>query len=1103
MTVSEGSVPTTTPSQEDEWPKFPYPGLRPFKESEAVIFYGRNAQKDSVLERLNENRMVFITGPSGCGKSSLIKAGVMPALRAGLLTRAGYRWKTTGMRPGRRPLINLSIAFEQAFRASSSKIKPDKSDLLAYLERDEAGLWAIMSMMVDHAENTSGTGDPVLLLLVDQFEEIFGPQIAHRSEVDAFVKLLVTQFARPHLSLYVVFTIRSDYVGKCASFPGLADIINHCQYLTPVLTTKELREAIVLPAEDYGAHVSDDLVTEILADMHAGTAYDPDNLPLMQHALLWLWQRATGFGSPATTRLEPTPAVTLDADEYRKLGRLRGILNLHADAILSEAVGQNGERDAIAEVVFRRLAERDSDGRYRRSPAPVEEVREIASCGEAELDQVIAPFADAKASFLEIRKSGSTDEPLLDISHEALIRTWDRARDWADGEAEKLATFCELMRSAEVWRTEGENPSCLKRRRELELFEKFWSRSNPTVSWAKRYFNQEGRAGGAEAVIGLVARYLDASIEADRSEKLRQERLEKERVRNKLIAAGSVVASVLSLVGLFFWTTWRETEQAKAQLLVERAKNIAMRAQVALEYEGPSKAILIAMEAQKHALPDLPETEKVIFESLLKPLEKRIISAPGGAVMGFAYSPNGQAIVGVDSKSLHFWNPDDGSEIDTYPLEASTIAVSFGRIQWSPTGEWLAIGSQDKTLLLAPCSHPRLKPLFSSCAGKDQDKQELIGDPEHRAGLAKFSGDGRWIVTSTFGGPLMRWDIADRNGTTAKKTSLNVAPLLPNAFAISPDMKIVAAGLLNGEIRLIDPDSGSLQATLLPPPEEQKDHSTVNALSFNPNDPNMLVASETGGNIFIWDVKNKTPKKLPGAQGMTWQLVFSRDSQFIAAGSDSGVIRTWKTQELANEPSQLRGHRGAAYWVAYSPDEMRLASASITDKTIRIWNPHSPLYPEVAEVTPPGAQPTAPQSSDLPPHWRERISLPNDFGSIAAYAESETGRLVVASKEGRLALFSHAEGWRGPIAEWRSPADITTLKLEHDSERKDNPDRIVTVSSLGLRASWPFFRDVNALINFATSQLPFVEKDRLSLSENELCKIAPPDRCKAEAEQLH
>ncbi len=207
MTRMELIVPEPTPYQMDKLPKFPYPGLRPFKASEAAIFYGRNAQKDAVLERLNESRMVFITGPSGCGKSSLIKAGVIPALRAGLLSKVGYRWKTTEMRPGRRPLINLLRALEDAFGPDSSGGRPSRSELQSYLENDEAGLWDAMSMMADRAENPRDTGGYLLLLLIDQFEEIFGQQIKDSSEVDKFVRLLVTQYARPHPSLFIAFTI--------------------------------------------------------------------------------------------------------------------------------------------------------------------------------------------------------------------------------------------------------------------------------------------------------------------------------------------------------------------------------------------------------------------------------------------------------------------------------------------------------------------------------------------------------------------------------------------------------------------------------------------------------------------------------------------------------------------------------------------------------------------------------------------------------------------------------------------------------------------------------------------------------------------------------
>jgi len=1072
-------VPEPTPYQMDELPKFPYPGLRPFKASEAAIYYGRNAQKDAVLERLNESRMVFITGPSGCGKSSLIKAGVIPALRAGLLERAGYRWKTAEMQPGRRPLVNLLRALEDAFGTGSSSGRPSRSELQSYLENDEAGLWAAMSMIASGAENPGGAGGQPLLLLIDQFEEIFGQQIKDSSDVDKFVRLLVTQYARPHPSLFIVFTVRSDYVGMCASFPGLSDAINHCQYLTPVLTPAELREAIIRPAEDYGAHVSEGLVAEILADMHSGTAYDADNLPLMQHALLWLWQRASESGSPGTSEANATTVITLNADEYRKFGRLWGILGQHADAILRDAAGANDERRAIAEALFRRLAERDSNGRYRRSPAAFEEVKEIAACTEAELQQVIAPFADEKASFLQIRKSERADEYLLDISHEALIRTWHQARAWTDLEAEKVQTFRELLRSAEAWRDDHENPDRLKRRSELGVFEQWWRQSTPTGRWAKRYYGSNGRGADAVAAVDLLARYRDASIDADLRGKREQAKMRAERFRLKAIAAGSFVVAGFVALGLFSWMNWREAGQAKAEVLRQRAKTIALRAEDSLEYEGPAKALLFAMEAQNQGLPDLLETEHVIFKSLKQPLEKRIISEVSVRGMGAAYSPDGKAIVTMDSNSLRFWNPSDGKEIDTYPLDAST--TTFGRIQWSPTGEWIAIGSQDKTLLLAPCSRPKLKSLFPGCAEEDKDMQKVMLDPAQRAGAAKFSNDGHWMVTGGFAATLRRWDVANGDAAGGKEISPHVTVSFPNAFAISPDMKKVAAGMQAGKIGIFDPDSGELQAMLR---EDQKDHGSVIALSFNPSDPNMVVASEQGGKIFVWDVKHNIAERLTGTNGTAYQVTFSPSGESIAAASDDGIIRTWKTkpQELTNEPMKLVGHQGPVYWVAYSPDGS-LASVCPTDKTIRIWNQHSPL----------GEEPRPPVSRGI--RGRSGEEMPPDFGREAASAESETGRRVVAYTEGRLALF--AKGWRAPIVDWPGPANVTGLKLEHD------PDRIVAVSSSGNK-SWPFFRDVSALISFARDHIPFIGDGRLTLSAEDRCKIAPPDdsACKPRVEPI-
>jgi energy-coupling factor transporter ATP-binding protein EcfA2 len=152
------------------WPREPYPGLRPFRitadSDESLVFCGRNNHKDEILKRLELQQMVFVTGPSGCGKSSLVRAGVLPVLQAGLLTRAGSDWRIVTMRPGLSPILSLSSALSQLSSKSSQQFH-------ALLSRDLSALW----MAADIIREMSGVTNPILVL-IDQFEEVFRAQVS-------------------------------------------------------------------------------------------------------------------------------------------------------------------------------------------------------------------------------------------------------------------------------------------------------------------------------------------------------------------------------------------------------------------------------------------------------------------------------------------------------------------------------------------------------------------------------------------------------------------------------------------------------------------------------------------------------------------------------------------------------------------------------------------------------------------------------------------------------------------------------------------------------------------------------------------------------------
>jgi hypothetical protein len=241
-----------------KWPRQPYPGLRPFKVTEeadeSLIFYGREEQKDEILARLNRAHVVFVIGPSGCGKSSLIKAGVIPALNAGLLTRAGHRWRCASMRPGRRPMAQLAEVLAPLLPETHSSVEERRAAIDQLAREEESALWLLADAMAAGRERETPRGRRVLLIL-DQLEELFAPEIESSGEVTQFVRLLTRFFERPHEDLYLILAMRTDYIGRCASYPHLAEMLNGTQYLTPVLTPAQLRVAITRPAEAYGGRV--------------------------------------------------------------------------------------------------------------------------------------------------------------------------------------------------------------------------------------------------------------------------------------------------------------------------------------------------------------------------------------------------------------------------------------------------------------------------------------------------------------------------------------------------------------------------------------------------------------------------------------------------------------------------------------------------------------------------------------------------------------------------------------------------------------------------------------------------------------------------------
>lgn len=237
-------------------PRNPYKGLRPFGEADAADFFGRADQVDALVARLAEatpagpRRFLAVVGPSGSGKSSLVRAGLVPALRAGAVA-GGPCWYVADLTPGIDPFAELVRALRKV------AVRPLTDDVADALRDRPAGLAALVrSALPDDGGE--------LLLVVDQFEELF--TLVAEADRKAFVALLAAATAGDS-RLRVVVTLRADFYDRPLGDPVLAELLRQGTEVVVPLTAQGLQEAVVEPAARAGLRVEPALLAQVVADV--------------------------------------------------------------------------------------------------------------------------------------------------------------------------------------------------------------------------------------------------------------------------------------------------------------------------------------------------------------------------------------------------------------------------------------------------------------------------------------------------------------------------------------------------------------------------------------------------------------------------------------------------------------------------------------------------------------------------------------------------------------------------------------------------------------------------------------------------------------------
>jgi WD40 repeat protein len=518
-----------------------------------------------------------------------------------------------------------------------------------------------------------------------------------------------------------------------------------------------------------------------------------------------------------------------------------------------------------------------------------------------------------------------------------------------------------------------------------------------------------------------------------------------------------------------------------------------------LGYEGSPDAILVANKVDIEQIQEFAETERLFERLLLTSLhqlrEERVLTNGNLPITGVSYSPDGKVLLAADQRRLSFWNVETGDRIDTIDSSYLTRLSSkfegplFGA-QWSPARNWIAIASRDQTLLIAPCSRAHLKGYFVNCQGSNTDIVELVHDGADagRAGTAKFSADGKWMATGGYGNAVTTWDLTASPITKTRRFDGGIQG--PHAFAISPDMKVVAAGTGPGQVNMYDSNSGATLASL------STGHGltgTIAAVAFNPdpNDSQMLAASAMDGGIYVWDdwsdpKKSGAPVKLRGAYGIPFQIGFSDDGSFLISTSDDGAVRMWNTEDVEKgQPRVMRGHKRSVWAVANSPDKKHIASGS-ADGSIILWDRYSAFHLEQRTAQAPPDPPQGARAERLADCIKGLV-LDKDLGTPTACVRSPHGRVVVASSAGNVEEFDKDQE---EIDRYRVAPDVVDLELEGD--------RLIVKGRSGSHSS-PFFDDLSELMRFSIDHLPRDGGNRVQLSKEVQCRVGyREDECASE-----
>lgn len=975
----------------------PFPGIRSFEPNEAKLFFGREARIDELISILLKKRFVAVLGSSGCGKSSLIKAGVIPTLFNRDAEKEKSVWRQFFFRPGDDPIQNLANSMLESYAESGIDTELTTKQIENIFRNNKEGLVEIIKKH-DNDQNFSR------LIYVDQFEEIFRYQNDSDgnlsfSDADLFVSHLLYAANQSEVPVYVVISLRSDFLGDCTEFKGLPEFINNGSYLVPRMNLDEKKRAITGPIESFGATITERLVDVVIKD--AGN--DPDQLLVLQHAMMRTWDYWES---------QKTKDTAIDVSHYEAIGTIRKALSYHGEQIYNELY--NDSLKQVAEKLFKSLIN-IRDGRVTRRPTSLHEICILTASPSENVEKVIDKFRETGNSFLmppvkEILES----DTMIDISHESIMTIWERAKSWANEEIKSVELYSRLSRSAELYQ---EGKTGLWINPDLELALNWKKENNPNPTWAERYDPAFDRA-----MTYLDYCKKDYDIQIEKKEQQQKRKLRFTRFFTFFLGIATLISILFLMVALdlqfkaeksAITAVEKQKEAVKAKvyaqqkskeaiahkkiaeqqqkiavqqrMISEEQKKFAIKQQNIAIYEKKeaniarneafkrkkeaeiAKDIAEQQREKADSMKDIAINQKLISEKL-----KNLAVAKSIAIQSteIAKTSEGKSelagLLALEAYKLNTKNGDFKNEPDiiTALLNSSdckTVNYDHEDKVNSVTAisdDIIASSSADNTIRIH-----NLKTGKSEIIKTDADIEFI-----------KYIPALKMIVGFSKKKEILQWDIESKKQVSEKMivptTNRKVVDISNNgkiAFAMSDSLvcvsdfigksadsvkivtKKITAIRFNTEgnnIAIADTDKKiklySLAKTAAQKIKEVDIMETANQLAFSKSGK-MIAYALKNNTVILWNTQND--KKLSTSirhNSKVNKLVFNPVTTQLASCSYDGTIKICDYSHIKKEPVSIPDHDDWVYDLAFSKSGNKIISVG-NDKTVRSWviNPDS------------------------------------------------------------------------------------------------------------------------------------------------------------------